>query len=148
MHSRQNNKLALQQILICCIVTVLATVTPAQAVERSRVLTIGLFVSGVALKFGSTVVATSAQDTYDQYLSTGVQADIVKHRDDYKTKRDLSLGMSRTGVGFVGLALLISVFDQLDVISKPSAVRSVRLNLKPSYNPRTGDAAFTFQRKF
>ncbi len=147
MQSCQNNRLALQ-ILICCIVTAAATVTPAQAVDRSRALTIGLFVSGVALKFGSTFVATSAQDTYDQYLSTGIQADIVEHRDDYKTKRDLSLGMSRAGVGFVGLAVLISVFDQLDVISKPSAARSVRLNLNPSYNPRTGDAALTFQRNF
>lgn len=147
MQSRQNNKLRLQ-ILICGIVTVLATVTPAQAVDRSRVLTVGLFASGVALKFGSTFVATSAQDTYDQYLSTGIQADIVKHRDDYKTKRDLSLGMSRAGIGFVGLAVLISVFDQLDVISKPSAARLVRLNLNPSYNPRTGDAALTFRRKF
>lgn len=147
MQSCQNNRLALQ-ILICCIVTAAATVTPAQAVDRSRALTIGLFVSGVALKFGSTFVATSAQDTYDQYLSTGIQADIVEHRDDYKTKRDLSFGMSRAGVGFVGLAVLISVFDQLDVISKPSAARSVRLNLNPSYNPRTGDAALTFQRNF
>ena len=147
MQSRENNKLALQ-ILICCIATVVTTVTPAQAVDRSRVLTVGLFVSGAALKFGSTFVATSAQDTYDQYLSTGIQADIVKHRDDYKTKRDLSLGMSRAGVGFVGIAVLISFFDQLDVISKPSAARSVRLSLNPSYNPRTGDAALTFQRKF
>ena len=147
MRSHQNNKLMLR-ILICCIVTVVTTVTPAQAVDRSRVLTVGLFVSGVALKFGSTFVATSAQDTYDQYLSTGIQADILKHRDDYKTKRDLSLGMSRAGVGFVGLAILISVFDQLDVIAKSSAARSVRLNFKPSYNLRTGDAAFIFQRKF
>lgn len=127
---------------------VMATVSPAHAVDRSRVLTVGLFVSGVALKFGSTFVATSAQDTYDHYLSTGLQSDILKHRDDYKTKRDLSLGMSRAGVGFVGLAMLISVFDQLDVIAKPSAARSVRLNLKPSYDPRTGDAAFAFERKF
>lgn len=147
MYTYQNNKIGLR-IVICCAVIAMVTISPAQAVDRSRALTIGLFVSGVALKFGSTFVATSAQDTYDQYLSTGIQADIVEHRDDYKTKRDLSLGMSRAGVGFVGLAVLISVFDQLDVISKPSAARSVRLNLNPSYNPRTGDAALTFQRNF
>ena len=143
MHSYQNNKLG-SRILICCVVIIIATVPPAQA-DRSRVLTIGLFASGVALKFGSAFVASSAQDTYDQYLATGIQSDLVTHRDDYKTKRDLSSAMSRTGIAFVGLAVLISVFDQLDVVSDS---RSVRLSLKPNYNPRTGDAALTLQRKF
>ena len=126
----------------------MAAVSPARAADRSRVLTIGLFASGVALKFGSVFVANSAQDTYDQYLSAGILSDIAKYRDDYKTQRNLSLGMSRTGIGFVGFAVLISVFDQLNVISKSSASRSVQLSLKPSYNLRTGDAALTFQRKF
>ena len=147
MYPYQNNKLRLR-ILICCVAILIATVSPARAVDRSRVLTIGLFASGVALKFGSVFVATSAQDTYDQYLSTGIQADIAKHRDDYKSQRNLSTGMSRTGIGLVGLAVLISVFDQLDVISESSAARSIQLNLEPSYNPRTGEAALTLQRKF
>ena len=146
MYSYKNSKLGLR-ILICCVAIAMATVSPARA-DRSRALTIGLFASGIALKFGSVFVASSAQDTYDQYLSAGIQSDIAKHRDDYKTKRDLSIGMSRTGIGFVGFAVLISVFDQLDVISESSASRSVRLSLKPSYNPRTGEAALTFQRKF
>ena len=146
MYSYRNNKLGLQ-ILICCVTILLATVSPARA-DRTRVLTIGLFTTGVALKFGSIFVANSAQDTYDQYLSTGIQADIAKHRDDYKSMRDLSVGMSRTGIGFVGLAVFISVFDQLDVISKSSDYCSARLNLKPSYNPRTREASLTLQRKF
>ena len=94
MYSYRNNKLGLQ-ILICCVTILLATVSPARA-DRTRVLTIGLFTTGVALKFGSIFVANSAQDTYDQYLSTGIQADIAKHRDDYRSMRDLSVGMSRT----------------------------------------------------
>jgi hypothetical protein len=147
MYSYKNSKLGLQ-IVVCCIVIVMAIVFPARAADRSRVLTIGLFASGVALKFGSVFVANSAQDTYDQYLSAGIQSDIAKYRDDYETQRNLSLGMSRTGIGFVGFAVLISVFDQLDVISESSASRSVQLSLKPSYNPRTGDAALTLQRKF
>ena len=147
MRSYPNNKLGLR-IAICCVVVVFATVSPARAVDRSRVFTIGLFASGVALKFGSVFVANSAQDHYDQYLSTGIQNDLAKHRDDYKTKRDLSIGMSRTGIGFVGFAVLISVFDQLEVISESSGYRSAELNLKPSYNPRTGDAALTLQRNF
>ena len=147
MYSYQKNRIGLQ-ILICCVVIVITTVSPGRAADQSRVLTIGLFASGVALKFGSVFVATSAQDAYDQYLATGIQADIAKHRDDYRNKRDLSVGMSRTGIGFVGLAVLISVFDQLDVISESSASRSIQLNLRPSYNPRTGEAALTLQRKF
>ena len=143
MYTYQNNKLGLR-IGICCIVIVMIAVPPTQA-DRSRVLTIGLFASGIALKFGSVFVANSAQDTYDQYLSTGIQSDLATHRDDYTTKRDLSVAMSRTGIAFVGLAVLVSVFDQLDVISDS---RSVQLSLKPNYNPRTGDAALTLQRKF
>ena len=147
MYSYKNSKLGLR-ILICCVAIAMAIVLPAKAVDRTRVLTIGLFASGVALKFGSVFVANSAQDTYDQYLSAGIQSDIAKYRDDYETQRNLSLGMSRTGIGFVGFAVLISVFDQLNFISESSASRSVQLSLKPSYNPRTGDAALTLQRKF
>lgn len=147
MYPYQNNKLGLR-IVICCVALAMATVSPSRAVDRSRALTIGLFVSGVALKFGSVFVATSAQDSYDQYLSTGIQSDLAKHRGDYETKRNLSIGMSRTGIGFVGFAVLISVFDQLEVISESSVSRSVRFSLKPSYNPRTGEAALTLQRKF
>ena len=146
MYSCQNNKIGLR-VLICCVAILMATVSPARA-DRTRVLTIGLFTTGVALKFSSIFIANSAQDTYDQYLSTGIQADIAKHRDDYRSMRDLSVGMSRTGIGFVGLAVFISVFDQLDVISESSDYRSPWLKLKPSYNPRTGEAALTLQRKF
>ena len=144
MFSYQNTKLGLR-VGIVCVMFVIITVSPIRAADRSRVLTIGLFASGVALKFGSVFVANSAQDTYDQYLSTGIQSDLATHRDDYTTKRDLSVAMSRTGIAFVGLAVLVSVFDQLDVISDS---RSVQLSLKPNYNPRTGDAALTLQRNF
>ena len=147
MRSYPNNRIEFR-ILICCVIIVIATVSPARAANRSRVFTIGLFASGVALKFGSIFVATSAQDTYDQYLSTGIQTELAKHRDDYNAKRNVSIAMSRTGIGFVGFAVLISVFDQLEVISESSAYRSAQLNLKPSYNPRTGDTALTLQRKF
>ena len=146
MYPHQNNKIVLR-ILICCVVILMATVPSTQA-DRSRVLTIGLFTTGVALKFGSIFVANSAQDTYDQYLSTGIQSDLATHRDDYKTKHDLSIGMSRTGVALVGLAVLISVFDQLDVVSESSASRPVGLSLKPSYDLGTGEGALTLQRKF
>lgn len=147
MFAYYNNKLGLR-IGICCIIIVMIAVSSTQAADRSRMLTIGLFASGVALKFGSILVANSAQDTYDQYLSTGIQSDLATHRDDYTTKRNLSVGMSRTGIGFVGFAVLISVLDQLDIISESSVARSVKLSLNPSYNPRTGDTVLTLHRKF
>lgn len=147
MYSYQKNRIGLQ-ILICCLVIAITTVSPAHAVDRSRVLTIGLFASGIALKVGSVFVATSAQDSYDQYLATGIQADIAKHRDDYRSNRDLSVGMSRTSIAFVGLAVLISVFDQLDVISESTTSRSIQLSLRSSYNSQTNEAALTLQRKF
>lgn len=147
MYSYQNNKFRLG-IVICCALMVMATVSPARAVDRSRLLTIGLFTSGVGLKFGSVIVANSAQDTYDQYLSTGLQRDIIKHRDDYRSKRSLSLGLSRTGMGFVGLAVLISIFDQLADISESSDSRSGKLSLKSNYNPQTREAALVVQRNF
>ncbi len=147
MYPYQNNKLELR-IVICCIAIAMATVSPAQAVDRSRVLTLGLFTTGVALKCTSIFVASSAQDTYDQYLSAGIQNDITTLRDEYKTQRDLSIRLSRTGIGFVGLAVLISVFDQLEVISESSNYRSAQLSLKSSYNPRTREASLALQRKF
>jgi hypothetical protein len=147
MYSYYNNKLSLR-IAICCVAFLMVAISPARAVDRTRALTIGLFTTGVALKFGSVFVANSAQDTYGQYLSTGIQADIAKYRDDYQTQRNLSLGMSRTAIGFVGLALFISICDQLDFISESSSSHSPQLSLKPSYNPRTGEAALSLQRKF
>ena len=147
MYSYQNNKLGLR-IVICCVVIVMATVSPARAVDRSRLLTIGLFASGVGLKFGSAIVASSAQDTYDQYLSTGLQRDIIKHRDDYQSQHNLSLGLGRTGMGFVGLAVLVSIFDQFAYISESSDFRSGKLSLKSSYNPQKREAALIVQRNF
>ena len=145
MYSYLNKRTRLR-IMICCVVTLMVVVSPVRAADRNRVLTIGLFASGVVLKFGSVFVENSAQDAYDQYLATGIQADIAKRRDDYTSKHNLSVVMSRTGIGFVGLAVLTSIFDQLDFISNSS--RSAVLHLKPNYNPRTHEATFLLQRKF
>jgi hypothetical protein len=133
---------------VCCALTLAAAIAPVQAADRSRVLTVALFASGIGLKFGSVFVGKSAQDSYDQYLRSAIRADIEKHRDDYTGKQDLGVIMSRTGVGFVGLAVLISLFDGLDLISKSPPPESAALHLKPSYNPRTHEAALLFQGRF
>jgi hypothetical protein len=123
-------------------------IVPVQAVDRSRVLTIALFASGMGLKFGSVFVEKSAQDSYNQYLSSAIQTDIATHRDDYTSKHDLSVGMSRVGTGLVGLAALISIFDGLNFISKSSSSQLSALHFKPGYDPQTHETALLFQRRF
>ncbi len=147
MNSYRNKKIAML-IAICCVLILMAAISPVGAADRSRILTIALFASGIGLKFGSVFVENSAQDAYDQYLTTAIQADIAKHRDDYTGKHNLGVAMSRTGIGFVGLAILISILDELDFISKSSSSRSAMLHLKSSYNPQTHGTALLFQRRF
>jgi len=135
--------------LCCTLVFAVVFIAPAQAADKARVLTIALFVSGIGLKFGSVFVGESAQESYNEYLSTAVQSEISDRRDDYTGKRDLGLAMSRTGVGFVGLAVIISVFDQLDLIGKSSeASEPTLMQLTPRYNARTHETALMFQRRF
>lgn len=132
-------------LLICCVLTLMSVVSPLEArADRSRAWTIGLFATGMGLKFGSVFVENSAQDSYDQYLHTAIQSDIAKHRDSYTAKHNASTIMSRVGMGLVGIAALISVFDQLDFIATPSTA----LRLTPSYNLATRETTFRLRYQF
>ena len=146
MNLHRDKKIAIL-LVVCCLLTCIAAIPSAQA-DGSRVLTIALLASGMGLKFGSTFIEKSAQDSYDQYLHTAIQIDIDKRRDDYTSKHNQSMIMSRTGIGFVGLAMLISLFDELDLISKSSLPQPHALRLTPHYNPRTHETAFLLQRQF
>lgn len=148
MNFRHHKKKITILVLACCVLSLTAASSPLQAADRSRVLTIALFVSGMGFKFGSVFVENSAQDSYDQYLHTAIQADIARHRDDYTGKHDFSVAMSRIGIGFVGLATLISIFDELDLISKSSRSSLTALRLTPVYNPPTHETTLLFQRRF
>jgi hypothetical protein len=86
----------------------------AEAARRSRVLSIGLFASGMGLQFGSSLLKASAQDRYDTYLNAAIQADIQTHKDAFRVRRDASTIMSRVGLGCVGLAVLFSIYNHLD----------------------------------
>ncbi len=134
-------------VVVCCALTCMIAIHPVQA-DRARVATIVLLASGVGLKFGSVFMEKSAQDSYDQYLNAAVQSDIAKHRDDYTSKHNQSVIMSRTGMGFVGLAMLISLFDELELISKSPPPQPHALRLTPRYNPRTHETALLLQRQF
>ena len=129
---------------VCCALTL--TVLPAQAGGGARALKVVLFTTGMGLKFGSVFVDKSAQDSYDQYLITALQADIAKHRNDYTSRRDTSLVMSRVGIGLVGVATLISIFDQLDLISRQSQPAALRLT--PSYDFQNHETTLSLQGRF
>lgn len=131
---------------LCFVLTLTTAVVPAQAGGGARALKVVLFTTGMGLKFGSVFVEKSAQDSYDQYLTTALQADIARHRVDYTSKRDTSLLMSRSGIGLVGVATLISIFDHLSLISHQSQTAALRLT--PSYDFQNHETTLSLQGRF
>ena len=131
---------------VCFALTLTTAAVPAQAGGGARALKIVLFTTGMGLKFGSVFVEKSAQDSYDQYLTTALQADIARHRTDYTRRRDTSLVISRTGIGLVGVATLISIFDHLSLISQQS--QSAALRLTPSYDFQNRETTLSLQGRF
>lgn len=131
---------------VCCAFTLTAAVSPALAGGKARALKVVLFTAGMGLNFGGVFVQKSAQDSYDQYLTTALQADIAKHRNDYVSRRDTSLTMSRVGIGMVGVAALISVFDQLDLISRQSQPAALRL--APGYDFQNRETTLSLLARF
>ena len=98
-----------------CVFIFLLTNGEAAAARRSRVLSIALFASGMSLQFGSSILKASAQDRYDTYLNAAIQADIQTHKDAFLVRRNASTIMSGVGLGCVGLAVLFSIYNQLDI---------------------------------
>ena len=99
---------------LSCVFIFILTSQHADAARRSNVLPIALFASGMSLQFGSSFLKASAQDHYDTYLNAAIQADIQTHKDAFLGRRNASTIMSRVGLGFVGLAVLFSIYSQLD----------------------------------
>ena len=97
----------------CVLIFILAS-QQADAARRSNVLPIALFASGMGLQFGSSFLNASSQNHYDTYLNAAIQADIQTHKDAFLVRRNASTIMSRVGLGFVGLAVLFSIYNQLD----------------------------------
>ena len=116
----------------------------AEAARRSRVLSIALFASGMSLQFGSSILKASAQDQYDTYLNAAVQADIQTHKDAFLIRRNAGTIMSGVGLGCVGLAVLFSIYNQLDtpepVEDAVSAVRGLKPRVATSKTNRSGFA--------
>lgn len=86
----------------------------AEGARRSRVLSTALFASGMSLHVGSSFLKAAAQDRYDAYLNAAIQADIETHKDAFLVRRNAGTLMSRVGLGCVGLAVLLSIYNQLN----------------------------------
>ena len=97
-----------------CVLIFILTSQHADAARRSNVLPIALFASGMSLQFGSSFLKASSQNHYDTYLNAAIQADIQTHKDAFHVRRNAGTIMSRVGFGFVGLAVLFSIYNQLD----------------------------------
>ncbi|MYH80482.1 hypothetical protein F4141_07225 [Candidatus Poribacteria bacterium] len=103
-----------------CLLIFVLTSQHADAARRSRVLSIGLFASGMSLQLGATFLKSSAQERYDAYLNAAIQADIQTHKDAFLVRRNAGKIMSGVGLGCVGLAVLFSIYNQLDTPSESS----------------------------
>ena len=115
----------------------------AAAARRSRVLSIALFASGMSLQFGSSILKASAQDQYDTYLNAAIQADIQTHKDAFLVRRNASTIMSGVGLGCVGLAVLFSIYNQLDTPEPvDTSVSSVHGSNAPVETPRARLSGF------
>ena len=100
--------------LVCsCVLLFLLTLGQANAARRSPALAITLFVSGLGLQVGSTMLNSAAETRYNDYLNTAIQSEIQSHKDAVIARRNASTIMSRVGFGCVGLAVFLSIYNQL-----------------------------------
>lgn len=100
-------------LLISCIFILTVIIQPADAGKGNRTFALTLLVSGLGLQIGSTFLNASAENKYEDYLSAVIQEDIQNQKSDVVTFKNASVSMSRAGYGFIGLAVIISIFDQL-----------------------------------
>ena len=99
---------------VCCIFLLFLAILPAQAAKRSSGWPITLLISGLGMQVGSTYLNTSAENLYEDYLSASLQTDIQQHKSDSIARKNASVIMSRVGYGCIGLAVILSIFNQLD----------------------------------
>lgn len=109
----QHSYLKPTALFISCIFILTVIIQPADAGKGNRTFALTLLVSGLGLKVGSTFVNASAENRYEDYLSAVIQEDIQSQKSDVIAFKNASVSMSRAGYGFIGLAVIISIFDQL-----------------------------------
>lgn len=99
--------------LFCCIFFLITSIQPADAGKGNRTFAITMLVSGLGLQVGSTFLNASAENRYEDYLSAVIQTDIQSQKNDVIVYKNASVSMSRVGYGFIGLAVIISILDQI-----------------------------------
>ena len=152
-----------------------ALIAPVQAASRTHTSEIALFISGLGLQVGSTILNTSAQERYEDYLTATIQEDIQNKKDAAAAHQNASVIMRRVGYGCIGLAVVLSIFKQIDNIEtntipssqiqtlskkglyltnykyKPTALllnESPQFSLRPNYNFQTQRASLSIFHKF
>ncbi|MFQ6039256.1 MAG: hypothetical protein ACE5PV_00260 [Candidatus Poribacteria bacterium] len=115
---------------IIIILILLSFTLPTTALEKSKLFPALLVISGVGLKFGSVYLETQANEAYDNYLHTALQADMIKFTDEYDTKHTQSLIASRVGSGFWALAVFISIYRQLHSVSPEKESENAELGMR------------------
>ena len=125
----------------------------AHAVDKSRVFIWLLFLSGLGSSAAGAIIQGQANETYDQYLHTAVQADMDKLIDDYERQHQQSIIASRTGIGVVVGAILLSLIDlpPLEAQGSPdlfgSGSRTPGDQIISAY-PQDGELLFTIGCRF
>jgi hypothetical protein len=90
------------------------------ALDKSRFFVCLMFLSGLGSSFAGAVIQSQANETYDQYLHTAVQAEMDKHIDEYDQQNRNSIIASRTGVGLVIGAVILSLIDASNIPTSES----------------------------
>ena len=101
-------------IVVGFLLLVLLTSTisqPAHAADKSRVFIWLLFLSGLGSSAAGAIMQGQANETYDRYMHTAVQAEMEELTADYDKKHQQSIIASRAGVGLVVSAILLSLVD-------------------------------------
>lgn len=152
-----------------------AIIAPVQAASRTHTFEITMFISGLGLQVGSTILNTSAQERYEDYLTATIQEDIQNKKDAAAAHQNASVIMQRVGYGCIGLAVVLSIFKQIDNIEtitapstefqtmsknrlyltdykyKPTGLllnESPRFRLRPHYDFQTQRASLSLFHKF
>ena len=70
------------------------------------------------------------------------------HREKYKSRRNLSLVIKRTGIGLISLATLLSILDQAEIISSSNEKVANAIRILPLHDSDQCKVAFLLQRSF
>ena len=140
-------------VLLSLMLLVTAGSQPAHAVDKSRVFIWLLFLSGLGSSAAGAVIQGQANETYDQYLHAASQADMDKLIDDYDREHQQSIIASRTGIGVVVGAILLSLIDlpPLEVQESPNIFGSGHKTSNDqiiSAYPQDGELLFTIGYTF